>query len=255
MGIASRNKAFSLPRLLAAVCIVALLAILVIRNDSVDPLELKIAEGFGLISEELHFYTDLYRQMPPPVFYNTDGVPLYSWRLKMLVAITNVPDVDMHKAWNVAPNMSLAEWPCWVFCYTADSGKSLTDTNLFAISGVGTAFDSSTVVRPEDLDADVILAMEVANSGINWVEPGDYEITDLEKWQGKLQDSIRPLVDNRIHILFADGQMWAIRGDVPVERVKCFFTINSAVSHSRDKELGTFCLHKWTNPGVVKGED
>lgn len=55
-----------------------------------------------------------------------------------------------------------------------------------------------------------------------------------------------------VDLLFADGEIWALRADTPVERIAPFFTIEGAHSHSRRNDLEEYRIEKWASPGVKK---
>jgi hypothetical protein len=93
--------------------------------------------------------------------------------------------------------------------------------------------------------------MEVAKSGKHWMEPGDYDVNEFSAWRGPLRRFIHPIVDDRIHVLFADGEIWALAGETPIEELVQFFTNDNANSHSKEEVLGKYCVMKWTSPGIA----
>jgi hypothetical protein len=239
--------------LVAVVAITLTVAIRLLEESRAHRYETEIIEVMAITSSQLSQCRDA---MPPTAFSVSDSTPLYSWRLEFLGRWTNLGgDLDLKRPWNAPTNRSFAASLIRGFGCADVSGKQPQDTNLFAVSGPGTAFDPSKTVRASDLSDDLLLVMEVTNSGVNWMEPGDYELEELSTWHGKLRDFVKPNIGDRVHILFADGEIWAISGDTPVERLQPFFTIEGARSYSRDKELAEFSLEKWNFPGAVNRAD
>jgi hypothetical protein len=40
-----------------------------------------------------------------------------------------------------------------------------------------------------------------------WAQPGDYDVTKLLAATGRLGDTVKGVLKDRIHILFADGEV------------------------------------------------
>ncbi len=82
--------------------------------------------------------------------------------------------------------------------------------------------------------------MEVAESKTHWMQPGDYDVTTLLAATGRLGDTVKGLLPDRIHVLFADGEVWALSPDTPIDAVKPFFTITGAKAASREESLSKY---------------
>jgi hypothetical protein len=82
--------------------------------------------------------------------------------------------------------------------------------------------------------------MEVAGSKTHWMQPGDYDVTKLLAATGRLGDTVKGLLKDRIHILFADGEVWALSLDTPIDALKPFLTITAARATDRDKQLAPY---------------
>jgi hypothetical protein len=248
-----RQWRFSMRNLLVGVAVFAAALFVIIRfvENLVTSLEIRQAHQYeneilgdlAIITAALR--TKLFDAMPPPVYLDDQGTPLYSWRPELLCTWTGDGRLDITKPWNAPTNRSFAASVNQGLGCANHSGARSQETSLFAISGPDTAFDATKKVRASDLTAELILVMEVVNSGVHWMQPGDYDVQKLVACQGKLRDCVKPLIRDRVHVLFADGEVWAISGDAPFERVKPFFTITGARAHSRDRELGEFRLEKW----------
>ena len=82
--------------------------------------------------------------------------------------------------------------------------------------------------------------MEVGNAKIHCFKPGDYDVAKLLAATGRLGDTVKGILKDRIHILFADGQVWALSPDTPIDALKPFLTITAAKTADRDKQLAPY---------------
>ena len=148
-------------------------------------------------------------------------------------------EVHYDYRWDDPDNRRISSAPSPVYCWSPE--RSLPEslhTNVVAITGPGTAFDGDRPVRVSDIDSDTILAIEIADSGLHWMEPGDLSIDQVP-------DSITQGVDGYgVHVLFADGWVWVLRPDVPLEDLTKFFTIEGAKRYDREQALGPYVLHR-----------
>jgi hypothetical protein len=188
----------------------------------------------------IHNFHETYDRLPPAVRTDKAGRTLSSWRFQILAFLEAIMmEVHYDDRWDDPANRWLSSRPHHAYCWW--SGKEVPDplhTNVVAITGPGTAFDGDRVVRLRDLDSDTILAIEIANSGIHWMEPGDLPIDQVP-------ESITLGVEGYgVHVLFADGAVWMLRPEVPLEDLRKFFTIEGATQYDRDEVLGPYALRR-----------
>jgi hypothetical protein len=188
----------------------------------------------------IHNFHDAYKQLPQAVRRDKAGRPLCSWRFQIVPFVEAIMmEVHYEARWDDPVNRWLSSAPFPVYCWS--SGKGLSErlhTNVVAITGPGTAFDGDRAVRVNDIDSDTILAIEIADSGILWMEPGDLAIDQVP-------ESITQGVDGYgVHVLFADGSVCVYRPDVPLEDLKKFFTIEGAKQYDRNEVLGSYAIHR-----------
>lgn len=117
-------------------------------------------------------------------------------------------------------------------------------TRFVAITGPGTAFQTSKSLRLTDLPAELIMVVEVRKSDCHWMQPGgDLHIEtmpkriDVENGQGISGHEV-----DGFFVGFASGEAWLITNKVPYQVLAKFFTIASAQSHSRDALLAKYRL-------------
>jgi hypothetical protein len=180
-------------------------------------------------------FVDCYKCLPPAVHYDNTGRALSSWRFQLIPFIEGIMrGIDNKAPWDAPVNDWITGRP-YIFSFHLP-GEEVTDTNIMAITGPGTAFEEGRVIQPRDISPDTILAIEIANSGIHWAEPGDLDVEHIP-------DSITQGVEGRgVHVIFADFAVWFLRSDVPREDLKKFFTIEGAKDNSREQLLRPYVI-------------
>jgi hypothetical protein len=112
-------------------------------------------------------------------------------------------------------------------------------TSIFAVTGPDTLFDDAPKTT-KNMPEDMILLMEVRDSKIHWMQPGDYNVADLLAYRGKIGDHLHGLFPDRLHVLFADDEIWALSPEAPMTALHPFLTIAGAESHDREELLGPY---------------
>src|SRR5262249_46601631 len=127
--------------------------------------------------------------------------------------------------------------------WTEDSPAEVFHTNIFAITGPGTAFEPGKQVRLKDLPGSLILIVEVRNSGVHWMQPGDFDVRTMPRTinapDGK---GISGVLARGFHIGFADGQVWYLFNTIPFDELAEFFTIDGAKIHDRESVFGPYAI-------------
>jgi hypothetical protein len=186
--------------------------------------------GLGLLNFE-----SAYGRLPPAVHRDKAGRPLCSWRLRLVPFMEGIMrEIEYDQRWDDPANQWLSKCPWPLFCWLP--GENCLHTNVVAITGRGTAFEESRVVRLKDIAPDTILAIEIAKSDIRWAEPGDLGIE-------RIPESIAGGVDGGgVHVIFADGAVWFLRADVPLGQLRKFFTIEGAKRYHREQVLRPYAI-------------
>ncbi len=143
--------------------------------------------------------------------------------------------IDYDKPWDDPANRWFLADRHPVYCWSAnDEAPDSLWTSVVAITGPGTAFDRDRPIRLSEIPSDTILLIEMADSGIHWMEPGDLSIDHVP-------ETITQGVDGYgVHVLFADMSVRMLRPDVPLENLKTFFTIEGARQYEADEVLGPY---------------
>lgn len=177
-------------------------------------------------------FNDAYRRLPAAVRRDDEGRPLCSWRFQLVPFLSAwMLGVHFGERWDDPDHRLFTSEPLFVYCHQPDEGfhRSL-HTNVVVITGPGTAFDEHNPVNLRDLDDDMILAIEVAESNTHWAEPGGDLLI------GELSDSILSGLEGRgLHVLYADGSVGFVSRSVPLSDFKKFLTIEGAKQYDRDE--------------------
>jgi hypothetical protein len=136
--------------------------------------------------------------------------------------------------WNAPVNRQPASVKYDVYCW--DQSNPSPHTSAFGVTGKDTMFDGTRRTY-QDVSGDLIVVIEVRDSKIHWMQPGDYKVADLLAYQGKIGDHLHGLLRDRLHVLFADGTVWALDANAPIAELQPFLTITGAKSHDRDQLL------------------
>ncbi len=236
---------FSLRTLLLAMAMVAVIIFLIsfaVRRAEAKRRQDIIKNSGEQIAIGLH---NLHSVMGDPGFsrsaMSADGK--WSWRFSIVPYIEQLPidgSVPFRRSadWDAPVHAKLRAYMRRTYCWSEDKSSELT--NLFGISGRDAAFERSQPPPLSRVDIDLVLAMEVADSKTHWMQPGDYEVDKLLAAFFIICDTVKGLLPDRIHVLFADGEVWALSPDTPIDAVKPFFTITSAKAASREESLSQY---------------
>lgn len=247
---------FSLRRLAAMVTLIVVaigLATIMVRARAeqarVTRLRSHLPHSFSLLADGLKMRggTDelsRYRQRrewPPKCPTDGNGRPTNSWRLHVAHEILFADDgqspwEELTEPWDSPANQRASSTHGPVFC--AIPPYELT--TVFGITGPQTAFDDASVTNFADLPPDIIVAMEVADSKTHWMRPGDYQVGELLAKTGVVSEAVKTHLPDRVHVVFADGEVWALSSDLPMKSLHPFLTIDGAATASREEELGPY---------------
>lgn len=190
-----------------------------------------------------------------PTDDDPDAKPLYSWRFFVIPYVASYKmHLDWHEPWNspaherwrtVPQPYAYDGWGQGVFD-ERDSATVPTITRAFAITGPGTAFGDGDAEKPRSLaeiDPDTIIVVEVANSGLHWMAPGDFDVRDMPQ---TINDPAGLGISSRhkdgFHVVFSDGTVWYLSSRVPFTLLAKFFTIEGARSNDRQSVLGPYLI-------------
>ena len=177
----------------------------------------------------------LWSDVLPSVVMSADRARLLSWRAIPMTRNAHAPPEsrpNFHESWNSPRNQRFSPWGRDVF-YRAVTPER---TFVCAIVGPNTAFDDASHIFADELSANQIILIEVADCGYSWMEPGDIEIEQL------VSGSRRPLgvLPEGFFVVFADRQVWFLDHHVPLRVVLKYCTRTGARAHNREDELAQY---------------
>jgi hypothetical protein len=200
----------------------------------------------------LRTFHDSYDCLPPAVRKDKAGRPLCSWRFQtapFLQSWMYLPPMEFDQPWDSKANQFWVKMDNKIYCWAAEEDSpERFHTNVVAVTGPGTPFGVDRQNRLQDMARGTILLVEIAHSGIHWMEPRDLPLDRVP------ESLVRGLDGDGFHVVFADGQSWFLSADVPLEDVRKFLTIEGAKKHDRDQVLGPYALSRsrWYPPGTEK---
>jgi len=228
--------------ILALVLVVLLPAVQVARDSSRRG---HCANNLKQIVLALHNYHDVYGSVPPACVADADGQPMHSWRVLILPLIERrdlFEKYDLSERWDGPNNQRLAQAASPLSCYQCPSDPGTTQsemTSYLAVVGHGTAWAGNTPRGPDDFPAPdrTILLVEVANSGVHWMEPRDLTIEDAAGLAPQPGSDGLPGLHSRhygyfyhdvrgVHVAMADGSVRFLPADIAPDLLQALLTVD-----------------------------
>lgn len=197
--------------------------------------------GYAVASKRLNDLSEHLRQSNSvPAKWLEDPIPhphgRDSWRFHLLAYMESSPPETFFGTWETS---RYREYPHPSFCITGHkNGAGCYTTNTLAITGPGTLAESSVTVWEKD----AILVVVANDTALCWGKSGDLAVDAdgilLNEWPG-------PIWGRWIGLLFADHRVWLLKGNVPLQKLSLFFTVESARKHSADEVLGQYKIEEY----------
>jgi hypothetical protein len=153
-------------------------------------------QGLNYIAQAFLNYHQANGCFPPAYIADKNGKPMHSWRVLILPYLDQDPlykAYDFMGPWDGANNRKLLTSRPWMFACRSDqdADDSRADqTSYVAVVGPNAAWrgEKSRKLGPVDFPGGpghTIMVVEVANSGIPWMEPRDVSLDTLGVAGGK----------------------------------------------------------------------
>ena len=223
--------------------LIAGIAYSLIKRDAVAK---SVGAEFHDIALAMANHSQAHGDLPPAINWSDldPPTPLCSWRLNISTFLEGFgyPGCDYHSSWDSELNSDLHGMPTALALTFRRNDNPENFAKVYAVTGQDTAFGPATSKSiswsPNELPADVIIAIEVAGSKKHWMEPGDYNIDTIRSEILSEHGEFLPgEVSNRFHVIFADFQVWALSTKTPFEKLKPFLTKTGALTYDRDELL------------------
>lgn len=183
-------------------------------------------------------YHDIYGCFPQAYVAGPDGKPWHSWRVLLLPYLSHKDIFQRYKfdePWDGPNNRRLEnslrnDIGSPVFHCPSDPASGRERTNYLLITGPGTMFEADhTPKRREIRDGDynTIMVVEVARSGIQWMEPRDLVFDEMDfKVNGVPGKSISSLHPMGALLIRADGSVHFLNNSTSERAIRALITID-----------------------------
>lgn len=200
---------------------------MLVSRARVDACRTQCRSHLSQISLALANYQDVYGVLPTARTHLPDGRAAHSWRVMILPYWDRVAlydQYDMTVPWNDPANEPVSAYRTNAFFYGCPCCRSLVtgSTNYFAVVDETTSWPPDGTFHlseVEDDPSETILVIESADSLHNWSAPIDPTLEEL---------LARGPGDNhskRVHAVFADRRVRAVRTDVSAETLRALLTV------------------------------
>ncbi len=178
----------------------------------------------------LQQYKQKYGSFPPAYIPDANGKPMHSWRVLLLPFIEGesiYKAYSFSEPWDGPNNRQLISSIRGYHC-PSDSGGD-NKTSYVAVVGPGTAWPGGSSVQTSEIrdgQDKTLWVVEVADSDINWMEPRDLSIDQMDfRINGESRNSISSFHTKGANVLWADGSVQFLSDTLPPEAVRASLTI------------------------------
>ena len=197
----------------------------------------------GLFSLQfaLQIYHETYGCFPPPYIADANGRPMHSWRVLILPFIDKVAIYNEYRfdePWDGPNNRKLADrivyWEYYSLfhCPSDEPASGKPDplmTSYLAVVGPGMAWQDGKCMKLSDMTdgpETTLLLVEVANSGVHWMEPRDLHVLQMAPTiNAKAGQGISSRHSGGAHAATADGRCRFLSETLPATTLRGLLTI------------------------------
>lgn len=188
-------------------------------------------DNLRMIGRALYQYHNDHGCVPPAYFADAAGEPIHSWRALLLPYLDEelARQYRFDEPWDGPHNQALHDRIARQFRCPSDKSPK-NDTSYVVVIGPQTLWPGSETRRLASVTdglSNTIAIVEVANSGINWLQPRDFTVAELqavmhpvEKAAGSTNHSGGRLV------LMADSSVQFVHDRISREQLDALLTID-----------------------------
>jgi hypothetical protein len=198
-----------------------------------------------MLSMGLSNYHGALRDFPTSTYFDPQGNPVCGWRPMVVPHCESTElEFDRTQPWNSPTNLRFGGifQHRFVWEFNPRPGDEF-NTNVLGIAGPGAMLDNARVVpiKIAKETEDMFLLIEVRDTGIHWMEPGDLDYRDIieRERNGSLTLGV---FDDSFCVALADGSAWRLRSDTPRDLLLKFMTLEGARAHDAEKLLRPYRL-------------
>lgn len=185
------------------------------------------------IALALQQYHANFGSYPPPYIADASGKPLHSWRVLLLPYLDQKALHSQYRfdeSWDGPNNSKLHNIVVKLFCCPADENASRkAETSYVVVTGPKTPWrGASSHLRDADLLdglSNTILVVEVASSGIHWMEHRDLDINQMPMTiNARSGQGISSNHPGGANVAFANGRIEFLTNDTSPEILRALLT-------------------------------
>jgi hypothetical protein len=185
----------------------------------------------------LHNYHDRHGCYPPAYTTDQSGRPLHGWRTLLLPHLERsdlYKKLRLDEPWDSQHNRAVAKEDKGSLLYTfrcpSEHRSRDTDTSYVMLVGPGTISNHGSCTKSEaitDGPANTVIVVEMARSGIPWMEPRDLNVEEMAPAINDL-DAPCPRSEHPglANALLADGVVKRIDEDIEPKLLRALMTID-----------------------------
>ena len=174
-----------------------------------------------------------YGAFPPAYIADKNGRPMHSWRVLILPYIEQRVLYGRYRfdePWDGPNNRKLADLILKGYTCPKDQPSATTETSYVAVTGPRTAWPGSQGVALgslQDGPGNVILIVEVHNSGIHWMEPRDLHVSQMAQTiNAPHGQGVSSAHQGGAQVGMADGAIKFLPDDTPASVLRELITID-----------------------------
>jgi prepilin-type processing-associated H-X9-DG protein len=205
--------------------------------------EMMCSNNLKQIGLALLNYHNVHGCFPPAYITDESGRPIHSWRVLILPFIEQdalYEEYRFAEPWDGPHNRKWIDTAVSAFhCPGDDSNADSLMTNYVAVVGPDTAWPGSTSAKMSDFGDGIsktILVVEVADSGIHWMEPRDLHVVQMAPGiNPKAGQGISSKHPGVVNVLFGDGSVRSLPVETLPETIRALLTRNGGEKLDLDK--------------------
>ena len=178
-------------------------------------------------------YHDAYATLPPACIEDAAGKSLHSWRVLLLEFLDQPTyrQYDFGEPWNGPHNRTLVSDAPPLYRCPGHAEDMSPYTSYVVVKGTQTPFpgqNSTSFEAMTDGPSNTITIVEVADSGIHWMEPRDLSFADMRfRVNEDSANGISSIHDSGAYVAFGDGSVRFLKSTTPGAVIRSLLTISN----------------------------